>query len=244
MANFGGVDKLFYVYGDRANNVVTKFTMYDENKFYLAPFTPSSNCTEYAVIDVSGAGTIAFSNWLNEIPQTYQPIVFLINDSNNESNTLAVKAALSLKLIVNVIIEIKNHEQLVSVLEALSGLQNGFSVMEVDEADFVTFLTKGQHYYSDLITANSVDELKKIMFEKLEVINGITSNQDLRLAGVFGCIKKESDNFTIEEYEYIAHAIQQKIEEKCEFVIHSNLKERMFGDNLEKTELHMLWILS
>jgi len=247
MANSGEVNKVFYIYGDSANRVTEGFLTRGDSRFYKAPLKGSEYDYEFLVVDADQAEFEEFSKWLNDIPETFSPIVFLINDSVKNPNDLNTHSVLSKKFGDTSIVNIKNQEHLQSVLGALSELENGFSIMSADICDFLAFLRKGQHYWSDLISANSTQELTSLTKETVKVVKEKAVKLGLNLNGIFGCIRRELTNYRLEDYQAITSAVMDSgIFETCssELVIHTNLNEKMFGDDIDKIELHMLYILS
>ncbi|GAA0304478.1 hypothetical protein GCM10009128_24790 [Psychrosphaera haliotis] len=247
MANSGEVNKVFYIYGDNANSVLDRFLRRDDNRFYKAPIKESEDTYNFLVVDVDQAVSDGLVNWIKEIPEAFSPIVFLVNGSAHNAGIAHTYSILSKKFGENSIFEIQNHEHLHSILGALSELENGFSVMTVDICDFLAFLDKGQHYWSDLISANSTQELASVSKERLEVVKEKADKLGLNLTGIFGCIRKELANYTLEDYQAITNAVMDsEVFEtfSSELVIHTNLSEKMFSDDIDKTEFHMLFILS
>ena len=146
------------------------------------------------------------------------------------------------------IFNIKNHGELVSILEGVSELQNGFSVTCVDFADFMQFLTSGQYYWSDTVYSQSIDKLKLRIVEKIENVNTKAKNSGLKVSGVIGCMKGNGYSSVVDDFEIIANTFRENESvfdyDSALVIMHSNLNGGT--DTIEGSDIgfHMLWSLS
>jgi hypothetical protein len=146
------------------------------------------------------------------------------------------------------IFSIKNHEELVSVLEGVSELQNGFSVPCVDFADFMLFLRSGQYYWSDTVYSQSIDILKLRIVEKIENVNARAKKSGLKISGVIGCMKGNAYSSVVDDFEIISNTFRENEHvfdpDSTLSIFHSNFHE--VTDTIQGYEsgFHMVWALT
>lgn len=247
--NDGQVDKMFHVCGSKSREILNQFMKLKKNRFHL-DFRLVGDCyCEFIIIDASEIEGKNFNQWIEGI-EPIPPIIFIVDDKQFVSDDLLIDCTLKLRdeFDSHNIFSIKNHGELVSVLEGVSELQNGFSVSCVDFADFMQFLRSGQYYWSDTVYSQSIDKLKLRITEKIENVNARAKSIGLKLTGVLGCMKGKAYNNTVDDFEIIANIFKENESlidyESTLSIFHSNLHG--VTDTIEGSELgfHMLWALS
>ncbi|MFT6735227.1 MAG: hypothetical protein ACJAS9_003432 [Polaribacter sp.] len=248
--NDGQVNKIFHVFGSKSKEVLNQFTEFKKNRFYLDHQLLVDDCyCEFIVIDTSEIKGENLNLWVEGKVLSEHIITLIVDDKQYLSGESLITYPLKLGGKFETFYVFKNHGELVSVLEALSELQNGFSLVEIDIADFMYFLSLGQHFWSDIIYSQSIDELKLKIVEKLENVKARAKNNGLTLSRLFGCIKGINNINVSDEYELIMNTLKE-LEPRfyCEpagLLIHTNMVART--NRHEKSEglgFHMLWGLT
>lgn len=254
--NDGQVDKMFYVFGSKSKGIVNQFTKSKTNRFYLDHKPVGEHYCEFIIIDASDVemkGDI-FNQWIDGI-SLFSPIIFIVDDKQcfSDDSLIACTLKLGAKLGTDRIFCIKDYGDLVSILEAISELLNGFSLVCVDTADFGWSLVNGQHYWSDIIYSHSIDGLVLKIVEKLENVKARAKKSGLKVSGLFGCIKGNLSSFEsniCEEYELIMNTLKELEPlfdcDSSRLIIHTNVEMCEKIDEHEDLEIgfHMLWSLS
>jgi len=252
--NDGQVDKMFHVFGSKSREILNQFMKFKKNRFHL-DFKLVGDCyCEFIIIDASEIEDKNFNQWIEGI-EPIPPIIFIVDDKQFVSDDSLIDCTLKLRdeFDSHNIFSIKNHGELVSVLEGVSELQNRFSLMEVDFADFMQFLRYGQYYWSDTIHSQSIDKLKLKIVEKIENVNARAKKGGLKVSGLFGCIKGNISSFEsniCEEYELIMNTLKELEplfdSDSSKLIIHTNVEMYEKIDEHEDLEIvfHMLWALS
>jgi hypothetical protein len=254
MANDGQVNKMFHVFGSKSKGILNQFMKLKKNRFYLDPKFLGERYCEFVIIDSSEIEGKNFNQWIEGI-EPINPIIFIVNDKQFVSDDPLIDCTLKLsdEFESHYIFSIKNHEELVSVLEGVSELQNRFSLMEVDFADFMQFLRYGQYYWSDTIHSQSIDKLKLRIVEKIENVNARAKKSGLKVSGLFGCIKGNISSFgsnICEEYELMMSTLKQFEPlfycDSSRLIIHTNVEmyEKVYEHGELEIGFHMLWALS
>jgi hypothetical protein len=252
--NDGQVDKMFHVFGSKSREILNQFTKFKKNRFYLVPKLVGDCYCEFIIIDASEIKGKNFNQWIEGI-EPIPPIIFIVDDKQFVSDDPLIDCTLKLRdeFDSHNIFSIKNHGELVSVLEGVSELQNRFSLMEVDFADFMQFLRYGQYYWSDTIHSQSIDKLKLKIVEKIGNVNARAKKDGLKVSGLFGCIKGNISSFEsniCEEYELIMNTLKELEplfdSDSFKLIIHTNVEMYEKIDEHEDLEIgfHMLWALS
>jgi hypothetical protein len=252
--NDGQVDKMFHVFGSKSRETLSQFTKLKKNRFYLDSKLVGDCYYEFIIIDASEIEGNNFNLWIERI-EPINPIIFIVDDKELVSDNSLIADALKFSEQFDSpnIFSIKNHGELVSVLEGVSELQNRFSLMEVDFADFMQFLRYGQYYWSDTIPSQSIDKLKLRIVEKIKNVNARAKKIGLKVSGLFGCIKGNISSFEsniCEEYELIMNTLKE-LEPwfdcgSSSLIIHTNVEMYEEIDEHEDLDIgfHMLWLLS
>jgi hypothetical protein len=252
--NDGQVDKMFHVFGSKSREILNQFTKFKKNRFYLDSKQVGDCYCEFIIIDENEIESKDFNLWIEEI-EPINPIIFIVDDKKlvSDDSLIADTLKFSEQFDSSNIFSIKSHGELVSVLEGVSELQNRFSLMEVDFADFELVFENGRHYWSDMIYSQSIDKLILKIVEKLENVKVRAKNNDLKVSGLFGCIKGNISSFKsniCEEYELIMHTLKE-LEPlfdcgSSRLIIHTNVEIYEKIDEHEDLEIgfHMLWTLS
>jgi len=247
--NNGQVNKLFHVFGSKSKGILNQFTKFKKNRFYLDYKLVGDCYCEFIIIDASEIEGKNFNQWIEGI-EPINAIIFIVGDKQFVSVDPLINYTLKLsdELESHYVFSIKNHEELVSVLEGVSELQNGFSVPCVDFADFTQFLRSGQYYWSDTVYSQSIDKLKLRVVEKLENVNTRAKNSGLKISGVIGCMKGNAYSSVVDDFEIIANTFREN-EPVFDYdsilsIFHSNLHG--VTDTIEGSDLgfHILWSLS
>ena len=246
--NDGQVDKMFHVFGSKSREILNQFMKFKKNRFHLN-FKLVGDCyCEFIIIDASEIEGNNFNLLISEIEPN--PIIFIVDDKQFVSDAPLIDCTLKLsdEFESHYVFSIKNHEELVSVLEGVSELQNGYSMPCVDFADFMQFLRSGQYYWSDTVYSQSIDKLKLRITEKLENVNARAKNSGLKVSGLFGCMKGIAYSNVVDDFELIGNVFREN-ESVFDYdstlsIFHSNLHG--VTDTIEDSELgfHMLWALS
>jgi hypothetical protein len=252
--NDGQVNKMFNVFGSKSREILNEFMKFKQNRFYLDPKLIGDCYCEFIIIDVSEIEGKNLNLWIEGI-EPISTIIFIVDDKNLISDDSLIADALkfSEQFDSHNIFSINNHGELFSVLEGVSELQNNFSLMEVDFADFMHFLRSGQYYWSDTVYSQSIDKLKLRMVEKLENVKARAKNSGLKVSGLFGCIKGNISCFDSnigDEYELILNTLKE-FEPlfdcgSSRLIIHTNVEMCEKIDKHEDLEIgfHMLWSIS
>lgn len=249
MANDGQLDKMFHVFGSKSREILNQFAKSKKNRFYLDSKLVGDCYCEFIIIDASEIARKNFNQWVEGVEPTH-PIIFIVGEKQFVSDDPLNNCTLMLKdkFDSHDIFSIKNHGELVSVLEGVSELQNGFSVPCVDFADFNYFMMNGQYYWSDTVYSQSIDKLKLRIVEKLENVRARAKNSGLKLSGLFGCVKGKAYSNVVNDFELIANTLKEHEPlfdcGSALFIMHSNLHG--VTDTSEGSELgfHILWALS
>ncbi|MFT5814062.1 MAG: hypothetical protein ACI9VT_001821 [Psychroserpens sp.] len=252
--NDGQVDKMFHVFGSKSREILNQFTKFKKNRFYLDSKQVGDCYCEFIIIDENEIESKDFNLWIEEI-EPINPIIFIVDDKKlvSDDSLIADTLKFSEQFDSSNIFSIKSHGELVSVLEGVSELQNRFSLMEVDFADFELVFENGRHYWSDMIYSQSIDKLILKIVEKLENVKVRAKNNDLKVSGLFGCIKGNISSFKsniCEEYELIMHTLKELEPlfdcDSSRLIIHTNVEIYEKIDEHEDLEIgfHMLWTLS
>lgn len=252
--NDGQVNKMFHVFGSKSIEISNQFMKFKKNRFYLDPKFLGERYCEFVIIDLSEVEGQNFNQWIEGI-EPINPIIFIVNDKQFVSDGALIDCTLKLsdEFEPHYVFSIKNHEELVSVLEGVSELQNGFSVPCVDFADFMEFLRNGQYYWSDTVYSQSIDKLKLRIVEKIENVSARANKSGLKVLGLFGCIKGNISSFEsniCEEYELIMNVLKELKplidSDSSRLIIHTNVEMYEKIDKHEDLEIgfHMLWALS
>lgn len=246
--NDGQVDKLFYVFGSKSREIVDQFEKCKKNRFYLDPKLVGDCCCDFILIDACEIKGDNFNQWIEGLALIDSPIIIIVDENQYLTDDSIINYTLNSKFNNLDVFRIKNHEQLKSVLEAVSELQNGFSVPCIDFADFISFLKKGQYYWSDTVYSQSIDKLNLKIVENLENVKATAKNSSLKVTGVFGCMKGQIYSNVVDDFGLICDTLREFEPlfdcDSFKFMTHSNLLEKT--DVHEKSELgfHMLWSLS
>jgi hypothetical protein len=208
--NDGQVNKMFHVFGSKSIEILNQFMKFKKNRFYLDPKFVGERYCEFVIIDSSEIEGQNFNQWIEGI-EPINPIIFIVNDKQFVSDEALIDCTLKLsdEFEPHYIFSIKNHEELVSVLEGVSELQNGFSVPCVDFADFMEFLRNGQYYWSDTVYSQSINKLKLKIVEKLENVNARAKKNGLKVSGVIGCMKGNVYSSVVNDFENIANTFRE-----------------------------------
>jgi hypothetical protein len=249
MANDGQVNKMFHVFGSKSKEILNQFMKLKKNRFYLDPKFLGERYCEFVIIDSSEIEGKNFNQWIEGI-EPITPIIFIVNDKQFVSDDLLIDCNLKLsdEFESHYIFSIKNHEELVSVLEGVSELQNRFSLMEVDFADFMQFLRYGQYYWSDTVYSQSIDILKLIVVEKIENVNARAKKSGLKISGVIGCMKGNAYSSVVDDFEIISNTFRENEHvfdpDSTLSIFHSNFHG--VTDTIQGYELgfHMVWALT
>jgi hypothetical protein len=249
MANDGQVNKMFHVFGSKSKEILNQFMKLKKNRFYLDPKFLGERYCEFVIIDSSEIEGKNFNQWIEGI-EPITPIIFIVNDKQFVSDDLLIDCNLKLsdEFESHYIFSIKNHEELVSVLEGVSELQNRFSLMEVDFADFMQFLRYGQYYWSDTIHSQSIDKLKLRIVEKIENVNARAKKSGLKISGVIGCMKGNAYSSVVDDFEIISNTFRENEHvfdpDSTLSIFHSNFHG--VTDTIQGYELgfHMVWALT
>jgi hypothetical protein len=252
--NDGQVDKIFHVFGSKSREILSQFTKFKKNRFYLDSKQVGDCYCEFIIIDASEIEGENLNLWIERI-EPISTIIFIVDDKKLISDDSLIVGALkfSEQFDSHYIFSINNHGELFSVLEGVSELQNNFSLVEVDFADFMQFLRSGQYYWSDTIHSQSIDKLKLRMVEKLENVKARAKNSGLKVSGLFGCIKGNISCFDSnigDGYELILNTLKEfEPPFDCgssRLIIHTNVEIYEKIDKHEELEIgfHMLWSLS
>jgi hypothetical protein len=247
--NDGQVNKMFHVLGSKSRKILNEFMKFKQHRFYLDPKLIGDCYCEFMIIDASEIEGKNFNLWIEGI-EPVSPIIFIVDDKEfiSDAPLIDYTSKLSEQFDSHNILSINNHEELVSVLEGVSELQNNFSLMEVDFADFMHFLRSGQYYWSDTVYSQSIDKLKLRIVEKLENFNARVKKNGLKVSGVFGCMKGNAYSSVVDDFEIIANTFRENESvfnyDSTLSIFHSNLHE--VANTIEGSELgfHMLWALS
>jgi hypothetical protein len=248
--NDGQVNKMFHVFGSKSIEILNQFMKFKKNRFYLDPKFVGERYREFVIIDLSEVEGQNFNQWIEGI-EPINPIIFIVNDKQLVSDEALIDCTLKLRdeFDSHNIFSIKNHGELVSVLEGVSELQDRFSLMEVDFADFMQFLRYGQYYWSDTFHSQSIDKLKFKIVEKIENVNARAKKGGLKVSGLFGCIKGNISFFEsniCEEYELIMNTLKELEplfdSDSSKLIIHTNVE--MYEHEDLAIGFHMLWALS
>jgi hypothetical protein len=252
--NDGQVDKIFHVYGSKSIEIVSKFTKLKKNRFYDDFKLVGDSCCDFMIIDASEIKGENLDQWIEGI-ESIDPIIFIVDDNQYLAgdSLITYTSKLSTKYGNSNIYNIKNHRDLISVLEGIAELQNGFSLVCVDFADFQMFMKNGQYYWSDTIYSQSIEELILNIVEKLENVKARTQSTGLKRSGLFGCLNGNIISFEsniCEEYELIKSKLME-VEplfnsDASRLIIHTNVEMNENTDTSKKPVLgfHMLWALS
>jgi hypothetical protein len=249
MANDGQVNKMFHVFGSKSKEILNQFMKLKKNRFYLDSKFLGERYCEFVIIDSSEIEGKNFNQWIEGI-EPITPIIFIVNDKQFVSDDLLIDCNLKLsdEFESHYIFSIKNHEELVSVLEGVSELQNRFSLMEVDFADFMQFLRYGQYYWSDTVYSQSIDILKLRVVEKIENVNARAKKSGLKVSGIIGCMKGNAYSSVVDDFELLSSTFK-KNESVFDYdstlsIFHSNLSEGTDMNEGSELGYHMLWALS
>jgi hypothetical protein len=252
--NDGQLDKMFHVFGSKSREILNQFTKFKKNRFYLDSKLVGDCYCEFIIIDASEIEGKNFNLWIEGI-EPINPIIFIVDDKKlvSDDSLIADTFKFSEQFDSPNIFSIKNHGELVSVLEGVSELQNRFSLMEVDFADFGLVFENGRYYWSDMIYSQSIDKLILKIVEKLENVKVRAKKNGLKVSGLFGCIKGNISSFEsniCEEYELIMNTLKElEPLSDCgssKLIIHTNIEMNEKNDEHEDLEIgfHMLWSLS
>jgi hypothetical protein len=246
--NDGQIDKLFYVFGSKSREIINQFIKSEKNRFYLDFKLAGDRYFEFIIIDASEIQRNDFNQWIEGI-SLLDPIIFIVNDEQCLLGYSLITYTLKLdtKFGSHKVFSIKNHGELVSVLEGVSELQNGHSIVCIDHADFNCFLRTGQYYWSDTVYSHSINELKLRIVEKLENVKTSAKQSGLKLSGLFGCMKGIAPPDCLEDYELIVNTLRELeplLYDSSGLMIHTNLRERTDTDVGYDMGFHMLWALS
>jgi hypothetical protein len=249
MANDGQVNKMFHVFGSKSKEILNQFKKLKKNRFYLDPKFLGERYCEFVIIDSSEIEGKNFNQWIEGI-EPINPIIFIVNDKQFVSDDPLIDCTLKLsdEFESHYIFSIKNHEELVSVLEGVSELQNGFSVPCVDFADFMLFLRSGQYYWSDTVYSQSIDILKLRIVEKIENVNARAKKSGLKISGVIGCMKGNAYSSVVDDFEIISNTFRENEHvfdpDSTLSIFHSNFHG--VTDTIQGYELgfHMVWALT
>jgi hypothetical protein len=249
MANDGQVNKMFHVFGSKSKEILNQFMKLKKNRFYLdSKFLGEGYC-EFVIVDSSEIEGKNFNQWIEGI-EPINPIIFIVNDKQFVSDDPLIDCTLKLsdEFESHYIFSIKNHKELVSVLEGVSELQNGFSVPCVDFADFMLFLRSGQYYWSDTVYSQSIDILKLRIVEKIENVNARAKKSGLKISGVIGCMKGNAYSSVVDDFEIISNTFRENEHvfdpDSTLSIFHSNFHG--VTDTIQGYELgfHMVWALT
>ena len=251
--NDGEVDKMLHVFGSKFKDILNQFTKFKKNRFYLDPKLVGDCYLEFIIIDASEIEVENFNQWIDGKVQSEFVCSFIVDDKQYLSGESLIAYPLKLGDIFPEPFVFKNHEELVSVLEALSELQNRFSLMDVDFADFYWFLRRGEYFWSDIIYSHSIDELRLEIVEKLENVKARAKDSGLKVSALFGCLIGNISSFesnVCKEYELIGSTLREHeplFECGSEtLIIHTNVEmyEEIDIHHDSKIGFHMLWSLS
>jgi hypothetical protein len=252
--NDGQVDKMFQVFGAKSIEIVSKFTKLKKNRFYVDFNLIGDSYCDFMIIDASEIKGENLDQWIEGIA-LFGPLIFIVEDNQYLAGDSLVSCTskLNTKYGNSNILSIKNHRDLLSVLEGIAELQNGFSLVCVDFADFHVFMKNRQYYWSDTVYSHSIEELILNIVEKLENVKARAQNTGLKLSGLFGCLNGNITSFEsniCEEFELIKNKLM-KVEpffnsDASRLIIHTNVEMSEKIDIPKKPELgfHMLWALS
>jgi hypothetical protein len=249
MANNGQVNKMFHVFGSKSRDILNEFMKFKKNRFYLDSKLAGDCYCEFIIVDASEIKGKNFNLWIEGI-EPISPIIFTVDDKQFISDDLLIDCTLKLsdEFESHNVLSIKNHEELVSVLEGISELQNGFSVPCVDFADFMWVLRSGQYYWSDTVYSQSIDKLKLRIVERLENVNARAKNSGLKVSGVIGCMKGKAYTNTVDDFELLSNTFKEN-ESVFDYdstlsIFHSNLSEGTDMNEGYDLGFHMLWALT
>ncbi|UZE97218.1 hypothetical protein [Alkalimarinus alittae] len=151
--NEGQINKVFHVFGSKSREIVNQFKMSNKSRFYFDYKLAGDRHCDFIIIDASEIKGGNITKWIEGMTLITRPIIFIVDAKQYFSvdSLLTFTLKLEAKFGTHCVSSLKSHRELVSVLEGVYELLNGFSTVCLDFADFACFLSKGQYYWSETV---------------------------------------------------------------------------------------------